>query len=350
MEEMFKMRKEYELVLLSVLINKTDNEIKQIDELLAEKIDWVEVGGLLLIHRLGGYFINGLNEEQILKLPKELNKNLQILVLGQKENQQNLTVYIQELYDKLEGQDIRYAGLKGIILGAELYKNGMRRSNDLDLLVYEEDLGKLDVLLRELGYIQSLRPGGRLIEATKKEKMIQRLNYHDLVPYVKEGTNGIVEVDINFLFDGKLNTIDKRVFELGTMIYSGEDYEFRGLNHLTNLAFFLVHFYREATEDIWVRSKRNLTIYKIIDIINYIRVYSGKINILEFVKVLEELNLLDKALFAFYTIQKFYNNQFVDGCVKAIENNYPEVKEKISQDKQLFFEYFNNSFMLWRNR
>lgn len=349
MKETIQIRKEYELILLVVLVKKTLNEINRVDKLLKEKIDWVEVGGILLNHRLGGYFINGLNEKQLRKIPRELRKNLQMLVLGQKENQQSLVACIQELSNKLENEEIRYAGLKGIIFDTEIYSKGTRRSNDLDILVYEEDLGKLDNLMRRLGYIQSLRPNGKLIEATKKEKMIQRLNYHDLVPYVKEGINGIVEVDINFLFDGKNNIIEKKVFELGTMIYKGEEYSFRGLTYITNLAFLISHFYREATEELWVNNHRNLVLYKIIDIVNYIRTYNDKVNVLELIHILNILNLIEKGLFVFYIIQEFFNNELVKKYVDKLEEQYPEYAQKLNCDKQIFKQFFEDSFLLNRN-
>ena len=166
------MKKEYKLILLSTLINKNSVENEEIDKILADNIDWVEVAGILLNHRLGGYFYNGLTEDQLSKLPKELRKNLQMLIKGQIANQKNLDEYINELFETLENQEIRYAGLKGVFFGASIYPIGIRRSNDIDLLVLERDLQKLDVLMRKIGYIQSLLPEGRLVEATKKDKLI----------------------------------------------------------------------------------------------------------------------------------------------------------------------------------
>jgi hypothetical protein len=39
------MKKEHELILKGVLINKSEIEVKQIDEILNGKISWAEVGG-----------------------------------------------------------------------------------------------------------------------------------------------------------------------------------------------------------------------------------------------------------------------------------------------------------------
>ena len=194
-------------------------------------------------HRLGGYFYNGLTKEQRTKIPRELKKNIEMLVYGQAVNQEKMYKYINELNDILENCNIRYAGLKGIIYGACLYTKGTRRSNDMDLLVHEEDLEQLDAILSSAGYIQAKKKEGKLIEASRKEKLIQRMNYHDLIPYMKETDDGIIEMDINFLFDGKDNLIDSKVFDIGTRVYNGEQYSFRGLEIDTNLAFLICHFY-----------------------------------------------------------------------------------------------------------
>lgn len=86
------------------------------------------------------------------------------------------------------------------------------------------------------------------------------MNYHDLVPYVKKTKMGILELDINFLFDGNKNLIDKNVYEMGTMVYKGR-YRITGLNPYTNLAFLCCHF----TEKLQIPygRKENVTLHYI---------------------------------------------------------------------------------------
>lgn len=342
------MKKEYKLILLSTLINKNSVENEEIDKILADNIDWVEVAGILLNHRLGGYFYNGLTEDQLSKLPKELRKNRQMLIKGQIANQKNLDEYINELFETLENQEIRYAGLKGVFFGASIYPIGIRRSNDIDLLVLERDLQKLDVLMRKIGYIQSLLPEGRLVEATKKEKLIQRLNYHDLVPYIKNTNDGIIEVDINFLFDGKENQIDQLIFEKGTFVYGGENYSFRGLGIISNLAFLITHFFREATEELWIKNKRNYTLYKIVDIVNLIRFYKKELMLCDVVDTIKELNLEQKTLFTFYTINRFFDVKLIKEYISVIEMEKPSLCKKIIDESSNFDSYFVDAFKMGR--
>lgn len=318
------MKLEHELILKSVLLNKTNIEKERISEILEMKINWGEVAGILLNHRLGGYFYLGFDEKQRMKMPKEIREALKLLVKAQKEQQQLMIEEIVNVNNELTSSKIRFAAIKGAFFGSEMYEFGTRRSNDMDLLVYEDDLEKLDVSLRKLGYVQSFMPNGKMIEATKKEKLIQRMNYHDLVPYMKEISSGILELDINFLFDGKENLVDSKVYNLGTQLYEGKNYNIVGLNMYTNLAFLCVHFHREATNTIWTESKRDVILYKLVDIINFVRFYGYKMNTVDLLKVLEELNVTEKAFFTFKIIEEFYDDEYINELIGILELKIPD--------------------------
>ena len=348
-EEKLTMKQEIELILLSVLRNKTEEEISRITELINSDLNWVYIGGILINHRLSGYFINGLNNEQAVKVPKELLKTLKLLIKAQVERQALINKEIDIIDKKLRQTDIRFAGLKGVLLGTEVYVNGDRRSNDVDLLVYEEDLDKLDKAMREMGYIQSNCPNSELIEASKKEKIIQRMNYHDLVPYVKQIDDIVLEVDINFLFDGKDNQIDKQVYEDGLFVYYGNAYSITGLSQRMNLAFFIVHFYREATNSIWTNEKRDIVFYKIVDTMNYIRHVQNKIDRNELVEVFKKLNIAGKAYYVFNVLREFYNNEFITNMLSLLDefkNNdlgniyIVEQKKYIKRENSFFYSVF----------
>lgn len=243
---------------------------------------------------------------------------LELLVRAQKEQFEENLEEICKVNDALEEAKIKFAVLKGAFFGCEMYEKGTRRSNDIDLLVYEDDLGKLDTCLRAMGYIQSNMSNGEMVEATKKEKIIQRMNYHDLVPYVKKTKMGILELDINFLFDGNKNLIDKNVYEMGTMVYKGR-YRITGLNPYTNLAFLCCHFYREATDTIWTEGKRDVTLYKIVDMMNFIRFYREQINYDIMIEVLKKLNIEKKAYFTFKIMTEFYEYDFLSEMLSRLD-------------------------------
>ena len=52
------MKKEYDVVMLGSLIKRTDEEDSILNKAIEEGVNWIEVGGILLNHRLSGYFYN----------------------------------------------------------------------------------------------------------------------------------------------------------------------------------------------------------------------------------------------------------------------------------------------------
>lgn len=340
------MKKEYELILKAVLINKDSREIDEISEMLKEDIKWISVAGVLLNHRLGGYFYMGLTKKQRESIPKEFRRGLELLVRAQKEEQEKNIDELLEINSMLVKEEIHFATLKGAFFGCEMYESGMRRSNDIDLLVFEKDLDKLDTCLRKDGYIQTNLPNGEFKEASKKEKMIQRMNYHDLVPYVKRTENGLTELDINFLFDGRENVVDEIVYEMGTKSYAGKYYSIVGLDYYTNLAFLCVHFYREASNTIWTEEKRDVTLYKIVDIMNYIRYYKSYIKKDKLFAIFEKLNIAKKAKFTFKIMKEFYDDAFLEEMIEGLRDYLldEEYMQRIYDHKNKTTIYRKTSF------
>jgi len=212
------MKNEYKLILLSVLKKRTAYEEEQLNNLFCDVLDWELIGGQLFNHRLGGYFLGGLSNRLKKKIPNEMRKALELLCLAQKLQTQELINLTNSVLIEMEECGIRYAGLKGVVYNACLYNPGDRRSNDADILVAENDLDKLDIVLRRNGYIQTSMIDGEYKEASRKEKLIQRMNYHDLTPYVKLIENNIItmhDFDINIHFDSKDNDITEEVLDYG---------------------------------------------------------------------------------------------------------------------------------------
>lgn len=322
------MRKEVELILLAVLKNKTQVERDRVTALLTEDLDWIFIGGILLNHRLSGYFFVGLDDVQKVNVPKELRAIFRLIIFAQAQRQTMINHEVDKINAQLVKHEVHFAGIKGILFGTEIYVTGERRSNDVDLLVYEPDLSTLDTAMRELGYIQSNCPNGKLVEASKKEKLIQRMNYHDLVPYVKQVEDIILEIDINFLFDGKDNPTDKFLYDDGLYEYTGKEYTITGLSHRAHLAFLLVHFYREATNSIWTKDKRDLTFYKIVDIINYIRHIKNEVDCTELVEFFRKLNIAGKCYYVFKVICEFYQDDFIEEMLSLLE---PDATDTLGQ-------------------
>lgn len=343
------MNQNYELILKTVLINKTEEEIAHIAELLKFKIDWCEIIGQVINHRLGGYFYNGLTSLQRSKLPKEFSAILKLIIDAQERQLKEKYDEFMKVSAALEAVNIRYCGLKGLVFCADFYTLGDRRSNDVDIMVHEDDLGELDDVLRSLGYIQSFRQNGKMEEASRQVKLMQRMNYHDLVPYVKELEDCAIELDINFKFDSAKHVIDDQIFKYGTKVYEANGYRIRGLPFYTNLIFLCIHFHREATNTIWTRGKRDISLYKIVDIINCIRAHKDEFNIDEWCELVEKLGVSKKCYYTFATLSEFYEDEMLKQVKDKLEpEDLSFMKEIVVEGRNKVIErtdsFFNSAF------
>ena len=77
------MKKEYDVVMLGSLIKRTDEEDSILNKAIEEGVNWIEVGGILLNHRLSGYFYNNVSNQNLQTIPEEMRKNLKALIKGQ---------------------------------------------------------------------------------------------------------------------------------------------------------------------------------------------------------------------------------------------------------------------------
>ncbi|MCI9541769.1 MAG: nucleotidyltransferase family protein [Lachnospiraceae bacterium] len=319
------MNKEQRLILDVVLKNKSVEKIEEIDGLLEEKLDWCVISGQLMNHRLLGYFYEGLTSNQRDKMPKELRRTTRLLMSKQEEVMKKNYEMYDKLSEKFEKENIRYCALKGLMFCADFYELRERRSNDLDIMLLEEDLGKADKIFREFGFIQSFMKDGEMKEATRKEKICQRLKFHDLVPYVKYEGDSVMKIDINFRFDSENNDIDKEVFDRGVSYYGKNEIEVKGLPFDTNLIFLCIHFYREGRNTIWTKGKRDLLLYKLVDVINMIRVHYDEFIVDKWLTLVKKLHVEEKCYYTFYILDKFYKDEKIEQVLETLtpeDNSY----------------------------
>lgn len=313
------MTKEQEVLLLGVLTNKTAEEKDRFDNLIGKKLNWNWITGELIRHRLNGNFFSYLSKEQKKLVYGKIRSTFNLLCLSYEAcNKVNLG-FAESLFQKLNDEKIPVAGLKGLVYNTSIYNLQVRKSNDIDVLVAEEDLKRFDEVMRRFGFIQSLDNG--YTEATKKEKLIQLMNYHDLVPYVKRMDLPFcesIEVDVNFHFDSKDHEITKEILSEGLEWYELNGFKIQGLKWTTHLAFLCTHFYREASNSIWTSESRDVDLYKIVDIENTFRQFSRE-QMFEWLETIKKYDLQKQCYFTLFYVNKFYPNNLYTELMEAIK-------------------------------
>lgn len=163
----------------------------------------------------------------------------------------------------------KYAMLKGAFL-CKAYPEGLRTSNDIDLLVMPEDVSKIGNLLKANGFIQGHIRNDVFVAATRQEIIESKMTRGETVPYIKKVDLPFMEyleIDINFSLDYKNS--DTEILE--EMINNAGDIKIDNCN-ITTLSmsdFFIhlcLHLYKEAATLPWIRMNRDMSLYKFCDI------------------------------------------------------------------------------------
>lgn len=314
------MNKEERLVLLGCLSKRTEEEQNELEDIINDELDWGKIVGILVHHRLSGYFYIGVGKLNN-HMTQECAKTLRLITESQKIISKKKFELMLPILKELEKNNVNYACLKGLIYELEIYELGARRSNDCDILVWENDLEKVDTILRKQGFIQSEDAG--LTEASRRSKLIQRMNYHDLIPYFRKiddfPLQKKLKIDINFHIDGKDNDITKQVIDFGTRELKYGDESIRGLNKIGHFIQLCIHFYREATNTIWINKRRDILLYKIIDVVNTYRNMSRE-EIVFCYETSKEFNVVEQLYFTLEHINMFYPKMVDETILKLFDS------------------------------
>ncbi len=322
------MKKEQKTVLLGSLVKQTAEETKEFIELYYSNSDWSYIVGELIRHRINGIFFTYLTDEQKKYMYGKIRSTFRLLCNTYELCNKELLSFAQQLFEETNKANIKVAGLKGLVFNTSIYNLKTRKSNDIDVLVAEEDLAKFDEIMRKLGFIQSSDNG--FTEASRKEKLIQLMNYHDLVPYVKRINlpyQETIEVDVNFHFDSKDHEITREILDEGLQWYEGNGYRIQGLKWTTHLAFLCTHFYREASNSIWTKDARDVDLYKLVDIENTFRTFTDD-QMFEWLDTIRKFDLQRQCYFTLYYLNKFYPNPLYEKLMDEIK---PENDDFVNQ-------------------
>lgn len=259
---------EKELVLRLCRFQNPDKEI--LTELIEKGAMTPAVLGELFWNRAAGIAGSILEGEGLLPLlPREARTALRGVRIQNREYNRSFFRCVGELHDTLRSCGNHYAMLKGAYLCAK-YPEGCRTSNDVDLLVPPEYLSEIGEVLIAGGYRQGAVKNGEFIPAKREEIIRSRMLRGETVPYIKEVNLPYLryfEVDINFSLDyknGKSDVVSELVKR--SAVVDAGDVKIRTLASDDFFLHLCAHLHKEATTYPWIRMKRDMTLYKYIDI------------------------------------------------------------------------------------
>ena len=243
---------------------------KKIEKLLLDNPDLTTVLGHLLQNRVAGVAYETLRKIDALKITDPVFERT--LRKVHTEYRQRTKAYknalrrVDEILANCRGS---YAMLKGAYL-CGVYPEGLRTSNDIDLLIEKKNLSKIENALKKAGLKQGSVKNGEFVPATRKEIIFASMMKGETMPYVLETDEPAMpylEIDLNFAL-GYKNEAPTRVHTMLSRVVRRDfgDFAIETLCKEDFLIHLCAHLYKEATAYPWVQMGRDLSLYKFLDI------------------------------------------------------------------------------------
>ncbi len=332
-------KKEKERRLIFELIRFRDYNEHKIMELLEKSLDYPWVLGQLMWNRVGGvaYYVL-LKCNALGAVNREFRNSLKNCYEMNVVKSNSFKTALYSLGEIFSETKFPYAFLKGAYLNTILYPEGLRTSNDFDILVSQSNLTECADLFRKNGFIQGYYKNNEgIVPATRKDILDSRMNRGEVVPFLKPSQNtgmDVIEIDINFSLDFKAKQERDLVGELlaHKQFFTIRDQKLSTLSQPDFLIQLCVHLFKEATIYNWVEMGRDLSLYKFCDIYAFILKFGDN----KFFSLLEEkihlYGLEKECYYALKNTKEIYPSiEDKTGCIKLLENIKPRNEEFLSQ-------------------
>ena len=271
-----------------------------IDSELLEKIKWNRIGGIAAANIFG--------TEQYRLAEKERTEMEELANASMRKTEMFLK-NMSYLCQVLKQANFSYALLKGAYLTTKLYKKGNRTSNDIDMLIHGKEVGKVDRLLKEHGFVQGyVNPEGELVPATRKQIVMSKLNYGETVPYVKLQEERLLSIDINFSIDYKPPktdlVLDHMLSQVKEVAY-GED-SFYTLDEYDFLIHLCCHQFKEAVIFDYFHRQKDIMLYKYSDMNLLFHHYDTNFSYQKLLERMQFYGLEAQCYYCFDLLRKIY--------------------------------------------
>ena len=231
-----------------------------------------------------------------------------------------------------------YAFLKGAYLSNEIYPDGLRTSNDFDVLVNQCDLTACTNLLLDNGFVQGFyRHEKGIVPATRRDILNSRMNRGETVPFLKQAKSvgmDVIEVDVNFSLDFKAKHERDLVSEIlmNTQIFKIGDQQLSTLSKTDFLIQLCVHLYKEATIYNWVEMGRDLSLYKFCDIYAFVAKFGDSKYFSHLEEKIHHYGLERECYYALHNIKDIYPHIiYTSGYRRLLKSIKPQQEEFMSQ-------------------
>lgn len=306
---------ERQLVLMGS-IEVGEKQADQFIEWVGSNPDWSDIIFQLVTHRTLNMFCFNLKKFELMgKLEKELQRLMDTQWQVYHERNSHYLRELTVILEEFEKYNLVVPIVKGNLLVSKVYPVlESRIFNDVDMLMKLDDVEKVTKALEGLGYKQGHydEKQGIIVEASRKEKMLQQMTSHELQEFQKLSDNRfakLIQVDVNhdILWKGhcpyKVPTHELIGRAIPIDINGVKGYM---LDYIDNIIQLSCHLYKEATLMMWITDLRDLKIYKFADLYIFIKKFYDSIDWQQLVERVTGYNLQKVVYYNFHYIELMF--------------------------------------------
>lgn len=315
------MKNENRLILELIKGEYADKTV--LDDLMKEKLDYPYILGQLLYNRVGATAYLALKQNALLqKVNREFRNSLKAIYEHNVVKTESFNQAVALLSPVCKEFNFSYALLKGAYL-VELYPNGLRTSNDIDVLIEPDYITELASILKKHGFRQGNIRNEVFIPAERKEIISSRMNRGETVPFIKELNlhyMKYLELDVNFSL-GFRPGVDEEIVR--SFLDRTEPLIHESICTLDRVDFLLhlcAHLFKEATVMSWVEMGRDISLYKYCDIYLYLKRYMNAAYMEKLIRRIDEVDLRKECYYALYYTKELFDirDDSMDQVLKKI--------------------------------
>jgi len=184
---------------------------------------------LIKYHRLDSIFYSEVQKQKI-ELPIKLIEQLKQINKRNKIRMLKMTSELIKIHQLFTDNNIDYISLKGPALSQQLYDDStIRNSRDLDILVKEKDLDKVNLVLSNIGYFTSV-----------KDSISHQKAHHEIEFYNKEKKIKL-EIHVRLFSFKKMFHKDNIILFENYETISLNNVEINVLNKQINIEYLYAH-------------------------------------------------------------------------------------------------------------
>ncbi|WP_195543634.1 nucleotidyltransferase family protein [Massiliimalia timonensis] len=244
----------------------------------------------------------------------------------------DIILHIQnEIFAYIKQNKIPAIVIKGIALSKMLYGNFYsRKIGDIDLLVEECNVLKLDHALRELGYEEF---NDYFPDLVLDEPLLKQDGAHELFPYRKKINNTEIEVEIGINLHARIKEPFIKEMIKNSKGYQSENYFYVTLNEEATLAQLIENAYESYGGQYCIRTgKTNLKDY--LDLMMFLKAYNFTVS--KIMNIVLHYEIANEAYEIFNNLKCIFNSD--DRLYEVVKSLEGEINEKVK------YEYNGNIF------